>query len=77
MLHYLKYQSLWRERNLSIHQAIESMKDLMQKRVQLESETNRAQEMRVQSEQELQSTLSSNKISMEKVDDFVAHKVST
>ena len=34
------------ERNLSIHEVIESMKDLMQKRVQLESETNRAQEMR-------------------------------
>jgi hypothetical protein len=61
-------------RNLSISQASESIKDLMQKRVQLESETNHAQEMRVQSERELQSTLSSNKVSMEKVDNFVADK---
>ena len=52
-------------RNLSIPQAIESIKDLMQERVQLESETNHAHEMRIQSERELKSTLSKNKISME------------
>ena len=62
-------------RGLSISQASESMKDLMQKRAQLESETNRAQEMRVQSDWELQSTLSSNKVSMQKVDDYVADKL--
>ena len=61
-------------RGLSISQAIDYIKDLMQKTVQLESETNRAQEMRVLSEGELQSTLSSNKVSMQKVDDYVAHK---
>ena len=61
-------------RGLSISQASESMKDLMQKRAQLESETNRAQEMRVQSDRELQSTLSKNKVSMEKVGEFVAYK---
>ena len=39
-------------RGLSISQAIDYIKDLMQKTVQLESETNRAQEMRVLSEGE-------------------------
>ena len=61
-------------RGLSISQATNYIKDKMQKLVQLESETNRAQEMRVQSDRELQSTLSSNKVSMQKVDDYVAHK---
>jgi hypothetical protein len=61
-------------RGLSISQATDYMKDKTQKLMQLESETNHAQEMRIQSERELQSTLASNKVSMEKVNDFVAHK---
>ena len=61
-------------RSISIKQALDSVKEIMQEIMRLESETNKAEERRLQSDQALKDNLSINKISMEKVDDFVAHK---
>jgi hypothetical protein len=61
-------------RNLSVQKALNFLKELMEKIMRLESETNLAEEKRLQSDKLLQDTLSKNQVSMEKVDAFVSHE---
>lgn len=61
-------------RKISVEQALQSLKELMQEITRIESEIDKTEKMRHQSDQALKEALSKNKISMEKVDDFVAFR---